>query len=195
MSLIVPIVEGHGEIQALPKLLSRLVSLYTPDLYPRINPPIRVKAASFLTNDVYFSRYVELAVAKTRQTDRQGLVLILLDCDDDCPAELGPDLLRRAKGLRPDADFLITLAYREYESWFIAAAESLRGCCGLPMELSPPSDIDSIRGAKEWLSRRMPRKYDPLVHQLEFTKHMDLEQASALPSFRRFRERIQEFLE
>ena len=189
-ALVVPIVEGHGEIDALPVLLRRFSSECQTAWYPRINPPIRVKAASFLKDMIYFTKYVQLAAAKSLQGNQKGLVLILLDCEDDCPAKLGPRLLQSARSVRSDAEYLVVLAHREYESWFIAAAESLRGCGGLPQDLVAPSDINAIRGAKEWLGRRMPQKYDPLNHQVEFTNRMNFDQASRIDSFRRFREKM-----
>lgn len=190
--LIVPIVEGHGEIEAVPLLLRRLRDERSPEVYLKINPPIRIKVGSFLKDENYFKKYIELACAKAKQG--RGLVLILLDCEDDCPADVGPDLLRKVKSIRDDVDYLVVLAYREYESWFIAAAESLRGCSGLPHNLSAPDNIEAIRAAKEWLGRRMPNKYDPLIHQVEFTKQIDFDLASAVSSFRRFREKIHAYL-
>ena len=55
-------------------------------------------------------------------------------------ARHGPVLLRRAQAIRADIDFFVALAHREYETWFIAAAPSLRGLSGLPPDLdSPPT--------------------------------------------------------
>jgi hypothetical protein len=71
------------------------------------------------------------------------------------------------------------------ETWFLAAAESLRGCAGLPVDLAPPADPERIRGAKEWLGKRMPHPYDPIIHQAAFTATFDLGQAMAVSSFAR----------
>lgn len=186
--VFVPIVEGQGEMQAVPNLLHRIVQAIDPGASVRVNPPIRVKAHSFLVDAGYFQRQVALAAAKAAQS--QGHVVILLDCEDDCPARVGPDLLRRAKAIRGDVSMIVCLAYREYETWFIAAARSLRGCCGLAADLEPLTDPAAVRGAKEWLSRHMPNRYDPVQHQLSLTRAMDLEQAQANQSFRRLVEKI-----
>lgn len=183
MLVLVPIVEGQGEIQAVPKLLHRLARQAAPDILLKVNHPIRVKSGSFLNDEDYFCRQVRLATAKAAQSG--GHVLILLDCDDDCPATLGPELLRRARAVRDDVDIGVFLAYREYETWFIAAAESLRGIGGLPNDLVAPDNPEHFRGAKGWLSQRMPRPYDPVVHQLEFTQTFDLDRATSNDSFRR----------
>lgn len=181
--VIVPIVEGQGEVQAVPNLLHRIVASVAPDALLQVSAPIRVKAGSFLRDNEYFRRHILLAGAKAAQ--RQGSVLILLDCEDDRPARLGPDLLRRASTVRNDVRVVVCLAHREYETWFLTAACSLRGCCGLSHHLTPPADPEAHRGAKEWLSRHMPYPYDPVQHQLELTRAMDLAQAQQNQSFRR----------
>jgi hypothetical protein len=80
----------------------------------------------------------------------------------------------------------VVLAKREYETWFLAAAESLRGKRGLPGDLEPPPTPEDIRGAKEWLRKRTPpgRKYSPTANQAALTQLLDFEQArQRSPSF------------
>ena len=181
--LIVPIVEGHGEVEALPLLIRRIYEEFRPGVFPVVNPPSRVKAGSFLHDKDYFHKYVALAAAKAAQDD--GMVLILLDCEDDCPAMLGPRLLADAQAVRIGIQCVVALAHREYETWFLAAAESLRGCAGLSDQLTAPTNPESIRGAKEWLGREMRVSYDPIIHQVRFTARFDLHQARSVPSFDR----------
>jgi hypothetical protein len=187
--VLVPIVEGQGEVQAVPALLHRLVQTVAPEIAVRVNPPIRVKAGSFLNDMDYFRRHVSMAAAKAHQSG--GHVLILLDSEDHCPAMLGPELLRRARDVRADVSIGVYLAYREYETWFIAAADSLCGMAGLPGDLAAPAEPERFRDAKGWLSERMPRPYDPIVHQLDFTRAFDPDlAASRNDSFRRLRDAI-----
>ncbi len=183
-----PIVEGHGEQEALPVLIRKIFTEFSPQIIPVINPPIRVKSGSFLNDTEYFRKYVSLAAAKAAQAD--GELLIVLDCEDDCPASLGPNLLAKARTVRSDVPITVVLAHREYETWFLAAAESLRGCAGLPADLTPPAAPELIRGAKEWLGRHMDQSYDPIIHQAAFTARFDLAQAKTVPSFARFVEKI-----
>ena len=185
--------EGHGEVEALPALLHRIARSTAFTGVLRVNPPIRVKSGSFLNDDDYFRRQVTLATAKAAQVG--GSVLILLDCEDDCPGTLGPDLLRRAREVRANVDILVALACREFETWFITAARSMRGLRGLPTDLEPPQAVEGIRDAKGWLSKQMNMAYDPVIHQLEFTRAFDLEQARANRSFDRLYRRIHSFLE
>ena len=179
----IPIVEGHGEQKALPLLIRRIFMEISPQILPEINSPIRVKSGSFLNDPHYFKKYVSYAADKASHAG--GQVLIFLDCEDDCPATLGPKLLAKAKTVRSDVPTTVVLAHREYETWFLAAAESLRGCAGLPVDLAPPAEPERIRGAKEWLGKRMPHPYDPIIHQAAFTSTFDLGQAMNVSSFAR----------
>lgn len=194
MLFLVPIVEGQGEEKAVPALLHRVAGKAGFGDLLRVNAPIRIKSGSFLHDDDYFRRYVDLAARKAK--DRRGVVMILLDCDDDrnCPTTLGPDLLRRATAIRGDIPIFISLAWREYETWFITAARSLRGYRGIPADVEPPPNPERIRGAKEWLGDRMAERYDPITHQELFTKVFDLDQARANRSFDRLFRRVEEFL-
>jgi hypothetical protein len=192
MRYVAPIVEGHGEVEAVPALLHRIARscAFADDL--RVNPPIRVRSASFINDDDYFRRQVTLAAAKAAHSG--GSVLILLDCDDDCPCTLGPLLLDRAKRVRENVDVIVALAYREYETWFISAVSSLGGLHGLPHNLQAPQFPDNIRNAKGWLGGYMNERYDPVIHQLEFTRAFDLDEARSNRSFDRLYLRFQEFL-
>lgn len=192
MRYLAPIIEGHGEIESVPALLHRVArhSGFTDVLL--VNAPIRVKLGSFLNDKSYFTRHVTLAAGKA--AERGGAGLILLDCDDDCPAVLGPRILKDAQETRPDVPFIVVLAHREFESWFIAGVESLRGLNGLSNDLTRPLHLEDIRDAKGWLSARMAGGYDPVVHQLEFSRRLDIDEAKNSQSFKRFFDRIVKFL-
>ena len=71
-------------------------------------------------------------------------ILVVIDCDDDCPAVLGVELQARAHIARPDLITSVVLAHREYETWFLAAAESLAGKRRLPAELIAPLGLSSL---------------------------------------------------
>jgi hypothetical protein len=92
---------------------------------------------------------------------------VLLDADDDCPAELGSSLLARARSARPDKPVAEVLPKQEFEAWFLAAAASLGGRCGLPDGLTTPDDPEGIRDAKGWLTERRidSLRYSPTADQ------------------------------
>lgn len=75
----------------------------------------------------------------------------------------------------------VVLAKTEFESWFLAAAESIAGRRDLPGDLAAPTDPESVRGAKEWLSARMPagRSYRETRDQAALASVFDLEAAKA----------------
>jgi Domain of unknown function (DUF4276) len=93
-----------------------------------------------------------LAALKARP---RGGVFVLIDSDDDCPAQLAPRLLARATPAGIGLPVSVILPKREFEGWFLAAAESIRGKRGLPPDLTPPQNPEEIRGAKEWLRKRI----------------------------------------
>jgi Domain of unknown function (DUF4276) len=181
---IASVVEGHGEVTGLPKLLYRIAHQFSVwDL--RVPTPFRDPRGSLVA-----AGGIERAVdAQARRVDAAGGVLVLLDADDDCPANLGPSLLARARSARPDKLVSVVLPKREFEAWYLAAASSLGGRCGLPDNLVAPEDPEAIRDAKGWLSRQRTDglKYSPTADQATLGSAFDLEQArKAAPSFDKF---------
>ncbi len=181
--MILHIVEGHGEVNAVPILIRRIVAHYAPDVYAHAGQAIRVKRTGLLQPGGV-ERTIELAARQTSPTDG---ILILLDADDDCPRQIAEQLLARAKAARPDRVLSVVAANREYEAWFLAAARSLRGKRGLADDLQPPADPEAIRDAKGWLASRTTQgfSYKPTIDQPALTNIFDLEQAYAARSFRK----------
>ncbi len=175
------IVEGHGEVAAVPILIRRVASNLYPALPIDTPRPMRV-SRSKVVQEGELERVVELAARNIRA---QGAIFILLDSDDDCPAQLGPALLHRALQVRGNLPIAVVLAKHEFEAWFLAAAESLQGQRGLQSDILPPSDPEAISGAKEWLSQRMEGTgaYSPTVDQPGLTARFDLNQARYVDSF------------
>ena len=180
--------EGDGDVRALPVLLRRLVRLIAPGQPFTIPRVIRAKSGQVLRGDW---RHLELAAGIGRHLpDQPAAILVLLDTDGKfCPAQRGPVLLgevRKCAGAMP-CD--LVLAECEFETWFLAAAESLAGQRGLPHDLCAPPAPETIRGAKEWLSCRMPagRRYRETIDQPELAAIFDLEMARRnSPSFDKF---------
>jgi hypothetical protein len=178
------VVEGEGEQVALPKILFRIAhefsiwGLHVP--VPKRVPQSKLVAPGVIEREVSEAAY---------RVEMPGGVLVVLDADDHCPAEHGPVLLRRAQEARPDMPVSMVLANREFESWFLASASPLAGAHGFPDDLTPPDDPESIRGAKEWLTRQRPRgrPYKPTVDQAPLASNFDMKQArEGAPSFDKF---------
>jgi hypothetical protein len=181
---IAAIVEGHGECEAVPVLIRRIALDIDSGFVPKVLPPFRVPASRLL-REGEVERSIELAARKLQGA---GGIIIIVDCDwaGACPAREGPALLKRAVKTRSDIPISVILANKEYEAWFLAAVESLRGKRGLPDTLAIPPDPESIRGAKEWISKRMPPGicYSETDDQPAFTAEFDMGRArQTAPSF------------
>ena len=175
------IVEGAGDVVAVPILIRRVAAALYPELAVDIPRPIRVHRNQIVKKGK-LEQGIELAIEKV---GAQGAILIILDADDDCPAQLGPELLNRASQVRSDLPIAVVLAKHEFEAWFLAAAESLRGQRGLRNDIHPPNDPETIRGAKEWLHQRMEsgKTYRSKRDQPALAALFDIEQARQANSF------------
>lgn len=167
---ITSIVEGHGEVPALPVLMRRLLYAEFPERVVDIRPPIRIKAQQFLKLGEDFRKAIELA---RRDAGPNGAIFVLLDCEDECPAEVGPRILAAVRELVDDVEVSVALAYREYETWFVTVANSVAGLRGLPDDLTPPPNPEATRGAKEWLSAKLGRPYLERQDQPALTEIFD----------------------
>ena len=178
---VAAVVEGHGEVQAVPVLLRRVAGRVRAGTTVEVPPPIRIPKSKLIKAGE-LERAVDLAA---RKAGVSGGVLVLIDADDDCPAILGPELASRARAARSDLPVSVVLAKREYEAWFLAAATSLRGHRGLPRDLLAPADPEAIRGAKEWLGAKMPhgRRYAETLDQPALTDVFDFVEARSADSF------------
>jgi len=186
------IVEGHGDRESVPVLIERVAAGLNPPVQVHVPLVLRVQRSK-LVKPEEVEKAVELAA---RKVGPRGPILILIDSDDDCPANLGPGLLARARAARNDRMISVVLATREFEAWFLAAATSLRGIRGLSADLEPPERPEGIRGAKEWLSRRKTdgTTYSEVIDQPELTSLFDFAQAMNALSFKRCHREIARLL-
>ena len=149
MARIVAIVEGHGEVAAVPILLRRIAAAVVPTADIDVLPPIRVDRYGVVKQNE-LERAVELAA---RMVGTDGSILILLDADDDCPADLGRDLLQRAGAARPDFAQSASCwpgQSTKRGSWR-QQPQSPDGMTSTKPSM-PPDDPEGIRNAKGWLT-------------------------------------------
>ena len=181
---LIAIVEGHGDVEAVRVLLRRVLQEKLQRYDVVVERSIRVPRGKLLKPGE-LERAVRLAASRISATD--GIV-VLVDADDDCPAELAPAMAARAAESRPDRRISVVIAKSEFESWFVAAADSLVGFRGLSGSLVAPENAERIRDAKGWLSNNMPTglTYRETIDQAAFASRMDLEQAQQCPSFDKF---------
>ena len=181
---IASVVEGDGEVSALPKVLHRIaaelgvVGLQTPK--PALTPRGKITSGGGVERAI-------LSEAK-RVSGADG-VLILLDADDDCPAQFGPRLLERARASRPDKRIAVVLANREFEAWYLAAAPSLAGQHDFAVAFPMPENPERPRDCKGLLSKARPKgkPYKPNIDQKVLASLFDMKMAREnSPSFDKF---------
>ena len=184
---IQPVVEGDGEVHAVPVLLRRLIDACGAyDV--GVGRPIK-RTRHQLTNEFELARSVRLAGMQ----DDCAAILVLLDADNDCPKELAPTLRGWANSAAAGVPCAVVMAEREFEAWFLAAIESLRGTKGILDDALPHPDPETPRGAKERLEERMApgRTYSETADQASLTATFDL--AVAYQGCRSFRTLVTSF--
>lgn len=176
------IVEGHGEVASLPVLIPRLVRAVNPNIIPVVPRPVRVKRDRFVSDDREFERNVLLASASAWH---RNPILIVLDSEGGCPAEMGPRLLGKARSICPGRPVGCVIAHQEYETWFLASVQGIRDHFELSGTPTPPPNPESRRGAKEWIEGQLWRgeKYRETIDQKELTRRIDIDKTRSIPSF------------
>lgn len=184
---IQPIVEGHGEVAAVPVLLRRLQA-ESRAYGIRIGKPIR-QHRSQLCQEQTLRRAVRLALL---QPDCCA-ILILFDSHDACPRDLAPLVQGWAREEAGDRPCAVVLAHREYEAWFLAAIESLRGRRGILPDAAAHPEPETPRDAKAELEARMlpGRSYSETADQAALSAKFDM--AAAYARCRSFRHMISAF--
>jgi hypothetical protein len=200
MRRIVALVEGDGDCQAVPKLISRICQKENLSNIYIDETPIRIGGYAGLLKDNYNSlkRHINNALRR-KECDR---ILLLLDGDSKriagkefCVKQAVAEILSiaQSEGAGNRYEFDVVFAMQEFESWIIA---------GLPESIvTQPNDEISIkslpnvdfskledapRDAKKALSYSMTCSYKENIHQVRFVKVLDLDLISArMKSFRK----------
>lgn len=187
MKKIQTIVEGHGEVAAFPVLLWRLINeAQISGIF--IDEPIRRTQSQFRQE-----KEIQKAVKLAKYRKKCDAIIILFDGEDDCPVKIAKDVKNWAQAVTGTTPCEVVVAYREYETWFLAAVESLRGKHGISKKASSPSHPEAKRGAKEALEEFMPQSnaYSETEHQKEMSRFFDM--ASAYRKNRSFRKLVKSF--
>ena len=196
MRKIVPIVEGDGEVDAVPALLHKMLKASgRSDI--GVGTPLNAHSCSNLTKTGGLERFVQIAALR----QDCGAILVLMDADKGCPLTIAKDFVDRIKKLGTKYPVVVVIANCEYEAWFLASLETitgkdLDGRTGLPAGTSYPTlDVEGRVGVKEWLDRKFPgsRKYKETQDQVCMTRLLDPELVQPRSrSFRRLRKAVDE---
>ena len=175
------IVEGKGELKAVPNLLHRLweANIKSPPLRTG-KQPYKVRRGDFINNQKVRREYLNEVGYRARQC--YGGVLILLDAEEECCRDFVHG--DKIKDIRADIDEILVgiphffaLAEKGYESWLVA------GLGGINTEKGVSEDWINANKDKTGLDR----KYNKIVDQLKLTSKMDIQRARKVnSSFNRF---------
>lgn len=172
MTAILPLVEGDGDLQAVPELIRRIAILHEAYDVSVLRPHKRGDLPKVLNN---FERFFEAAVID----ENSGILWIMdFDCDfcDDV-IEQETSLRDRANRLRPGYPFEVCLLVKEYESLFLHDPKALQKTFPTwPPDASLPTHPEEIRDAKGWISKTLPKgiAYKPTTDQKRITAQLDL---------------------
>jgi hypothetical protein len=174
-------------VRAIPELLRRL-SVAAQAHTLGVNAPIK-RPRSDLTRQEGIRKAVRLA----RMRPECAAILIVFDSDDDCPKHLAPQVQSWAASEAAPVPCFVVMPAREYEAWFLATIESLRGGRGILPQASSAPDPEIRRGAAEEVRKRTARNrgYNKTADQPAFPARFDM--AIAYGRCRSFRRMVRVF--
>jgi len=177
MPKIVPIVEGQGEFEAVPKLLNKVLNEMGRYEFT-VALPKNAKGRGNLDKPGGLEGFIELSWCERDC----GATLILMDADKECAVTLAHSYAQRVEAMSLRYPVMIVIAQSEYEAWFLASLPTIAGKkwqdqIGLPSDAEYTEDSEALVGVKGWLSRQLPagRSYKPAQDQVVLTAMLDLE--------------------
>lgn len=198
--IVSAVVEGEGEVQALPKLLFELAAHIGIPAIRLAKPPIRQKRDQLLKEN-HDSLYKSLQLArhnvvscKHEFESHANLVLLIIDSERECTpaAPLGVALQARIDGLDLDVSSKCVVADSMYESWIIAGIDSeTTGIAPGAAEEIPTEDTEACKLGKGWLKTNIDSpSYRETTDQKILTSAMNLELALSRSASLRKLERV-----
>lgn len=174
------LVSGHSEVAGVPILMRRLLGeLGIHGVQPG-KSPIRKPEGQLLKRD---TRTLEDTIERLRR--RHDGILVMVDLEDDCPAQLAPRLQARCEAACPDKPIAFVAAWRELETWFVWSAETLLG-------VPPPPHPEAKRDAKKFLKHNGRPNYNEVADAPGLAARLDIDRVRASSdSFRIFCDRIE----
>ncbi|HEX7639602.1 MAG TPA: DUF4276 family protein [Burkholderiaceae bacterium] len=172
MTKVLPIVEGDGDLHAVPVLLRRVLHERLGRFDVQVLPAQKRGELPKVRQE--FRRFYLTALKE----DASILWVLDFDCDDCLDhAHEREQLLLQARSINPVGRLDIVFMVKEFESLFLHDMGALRSAFPeLPGDFSLPRQPESIRGAKEWISKCLPkgRAYKPTVDQAGLCAKLDL---------------------
>ena len=193
---ILAFVEGEGEQSALPTLLNRLHREACVHNEGRWNEPMIPLPPWKVGLDKLSDRTpLQKKIRDAFYVKDFDALLILVDADDVCPRREIAARISWVGAACAGTPFAYVFAYREYESWFLASMESLRGIASIRPDAVSLDNPEEPRGAKERIEACMLLRratcYRETTHQKLLTASFDM--ASAYRACRSFRKLVKAF--
>lgn len=169
MKRLVCVVEGKGDVEAVPTLCSRILHSLQAHTWFVDDRAIRCPRGKLVDMSskgparpcklAEVTRVLDLAAAR-----KPAAILVLCDADDECPGAWATSMPTTAHLHLPVAS---VMAVREYESWLLWALDATT------LTAAKLPDPERVRDAKGALARIDPN-YQPSIHQLPRTRALDI---------------------
>ena len=165
---IQPIVEGHGEVEAVQKLINKINSILNVNGV-FVNREERVPRGK-LGLEIAFKKALRRASSKLPDA-----IIVIFDLDDDCARVIIPQQIQWSIEEIGHIPVAICAARKEFEAWFLAGIESLRSEAGIAAQSVLQRDPEIISNAKSELIRlQSGRPYNPPEDQKRYVSQLDL---------------------
>lgn len=197
MHKIVPIVEGDGEVEAVPVLLRRILAR-AGRWDVQVARPKNAHGVGNLATAEGIEKFIRYAVIHPECS----AVLVMRDNDNGCAMRLARSLAGYARRAAPRVPVAVVCPTREYEAWFLASLETIAGSPleerrGLSETARYNGDVERPRDVKRWLTRHMPegRAYKETEDQASMSALLDIDLAMRRSrSFRRLVRAVEDLL-
>lgn len=186
-----PIVEGPGDVQAAPVLLRKILSDHLNCYDIGVVTPKRAGGRGGLDRAGGIEKFIRYAAITP---DCEG-ILVLVDADSDCAIDWARRACDRCRDVGVAVPIAVVCAVREYEAWFLASLDSIKGSSRLNREMHFDGDPEALGAVKEWFTQQMPpgHAYKETIDQTSFTSLIDIPLArDNSRSFRRLCHAVEE---
>ena len=182
MPSVLLLVEGEGDVKAVPILVRRILEAKGICNVSLLSEPLRVGNIRKLARSGELERFLRYASSR-----RPSAVLIVQDCDDECPAVVSRDYIARASQMQPPLGCAVFVAFLkcELETLFLVDLRNLAERCPTYgwrlLDYSDNHNWESTRGAKEALRKFLPKDkgYKELVDSPKLMSHINVDAVRA----------------
>ena len=198
---ITPIVEGDGEIAAVPELIRRVLHEQLSEYMVTVRSPMRLRRNQV---DEKLSAYLRMA----QRDESCKAIIVIMDSDTKCAKDEALHISEIARQHNLSVPVAIVCPSVEYEVWLIASIETIQdkpiGKRRIVITISTNHDKEEVEtpeaigSPKGWLKRHMSKTmtYNPTQDQAALTARIDFELASRRSrSFRRLCHAVEQIVE